>query len=157
MQLILHRIYLRRKRGNMKDYKKYTKAEMIDIAKNKGFYFIETSNNDYYEISKDDLADFIIRETERCGHHVEIVVYTPYKENEIVLTTYGWFLNTIKPKLREEIIDRLVSLQTYQIEPKEVKVFDNDIFRQIVFKEIQNVNYEKFFKHYYEDEKEMEA
>ena len=43
-----------------KEYKKYTKEEMIDIAKNKGFYFIETSNEDSFEISKDDFTDFII-------------------------------------------------------------------------------------------------
>ena len=140
-----------------KGYKKYTKDEMIDIAKNKGFYFIETSNGDCYEISKDDLVDFIIRETNRCGHSVNIEVYSPYKENEIVLTTYGWFLNTIKPKLREEIIDRLVKLQTYQEEPREVKVFDNNIFMQIIFNEIKNVNYDKFFKQYFEDEEELEA
>ena len=103
------------------------------------------------------MADFIIRETERCGHSVNIDVYSPYKENEIVLTTYGWFLNTIKPKLREEIIDRLVRLQTYQEEPREVKVFDNNIFMQIIFNEIKGVNYDKFFKHYFEDEEELEA
>ena len=63
------------------EYKKYTKEEMIDIAKNKGFYFVETSNEDYFEIAKDDLVDFIILEAERCGHDVEISVYTPYREN----------------------------------------------------------------------------
>lgn len=140
-----------------KKYKKYTKEEMINIAKNKGFYFIETSNNDCFEIAKDDLADFIILETERCGHSVEIAVYTPYKEDEPVLTTYGWFLNRIKPKLREEIIDRLVKLQTEQEETKEVKVFDNEIFMQIIDSDIKNVKYKRFFKQYFEDEEEMEA
>lgn len=138
-------------------YKKYTKEEMIDIAKNKGFYFIETSKGDCFEISKDDLVDFIILETQRCGHSVNIEVYSPYRENEPILTTYGWFLNTIKPKLREEIIDRLVRLQRYEEKPKKVKVFDNNIFMQIIFNEIQDVNYDKFFKQYFEDEEELEA
>ena len=140
-----------------KYYNIYTKDEMIDIAKNKGFYFIETSNNDYFEIAKDDLADFIIQETERCGHSVEITVYTPYREDEPVLTTYGWFLNRIKPKLREEIIERLVKLQTWQEEPKEVKVFDNDVFMQIIDSDIKNIQYDQFFKQYFEEEQEMEV
>ena len=140
-----------------KDYKKYTKEEMIDIVKSKGFYFIETSNDDYFEIAKDDLADFIIQETERCGHSVEISVYTPYKEDEPVLTTYGWFLNKIKPKLREEIIDRLVELQTGEKEPNDVKVFDNEIFMQIIDSDVKNIQYDKFFKRYFEEEEELEV
>lgn len=140
-----------------KEYKKYTKEEMIDIAKIKGFYFVETSNDEYFEIAKDDLADFIIQETERCGHSVEISVYTPYKEDEPVLTTYGWFLDRIKPKLREEIIDRLVELQTGEKEPNDVKVFDNEIFMQIIDSDIKNIQYDKFFKHYFEEEEELEV
>ena len=142
---------------NNNTYKKYTKEEMIDIAKSKGFYFVETSNDDYFEIAKDDLADFIIQETERCGHNLEISVYTPYKEDEPVLTTYGWFLNKIKPKLREEIIDRLVELQTGEKEPNDVKVFDNEIFMQIIDSDIKNIQYDKFFKNYFEEEEELEV
>lgn len=140
-----------------KNYKKYTKEEMIDIAKNKGFYFVETSNDDYFEIAKDDLVDFIVLEAERCGHAVEITVYTPYKEDEVVLTTYSWFLNRIKPKLREEIIERLVKLQTWEEEPREVKVFDNDVFMQIIDSDIKDIKHEQFFKQYFEDEEELEV
>lgn len=139
------------------EYKKYTKEEMIDIAKHKGFYFAETSNNDYFEIAKDDLADFIILEAERCGHSVDIAVYTPYREDEPLLTTYGWFLNKIKPKLREEIFDRLTKLQTGQENPRQVKVFDNDVFMQIIESDIRNIKHEQFFKQYFEDEEEMEV
>lgn len=139
------------------EYKKYTKEEMIDIAKNKGFYFVETSRDDYFEIAKDDLADFIILEADRCGHDVEISVYTPYREDEVVLTTYGCFFNRIKPKLREEIIDRLVELQTGQEEPREIKVFDNDVFMQIIDNDIKDIKHEQFFKEYFEDEEELEV
>jgi len=135
-----------------KEYKKYTKEEMIEIAKNKGFYFVETSRGDCFEISKDDLADFIVLEAERCGHRVDIAVYTPYKEDEAILTTYGCFLNMVKPKLREEIIERLIVLQTGQETPREVKVFDNDIFVQIIDSDIKNIGFEQFFKQYFEEE-----
>ena len=140
-----------------KNYKEYTKEEMIDIAKNKGFYFIETTNEDYFEIAKDDLVDFIILETERCGHDVDITVYTPYREDEPVLTTFGWFLNRIKPKLRGEIIERLIKLQTWQEEPREVKVFDNDVFMQIIDSDIKDISYDQFFKQYFENEEELEV
>ena len=139
------------------EYKKYTKEEMVDIAKNKGFYFVETSRDDYFEIAKDDLADFILLEADRCGHDVEITVYTPYREDEVVLTTYGCFLNRIKPKLREEIIDRLVELQMGQEEPREVKVFDNEMFMQIIDSDIKDIKQEQFFKQYFEDEEELEV
>jgi hypothetical protein len=140
-----------------KEYKKYSKEEMIDIAKNKGFYFVEASNNDYFEIAKDDLADFIVLEADRCGHDVEISIYTPYREDEPVLTTYGCFLNRIKPKLREEIIDRLVELQMGQEKTREVKVFDNDVFMQIIDSDIKDIKQEQFFKQYFEDEEELEV
>ena len=139
-----------------KEYKKYTKEEMVDIAK-KGFYFVETSRDDYFEIAKDDLADFIVLEADRCGHDVDITVYTPYREDEVVLTTYGCFLNRIKPKLREEIIDRLVELQMGQEEPREVKVFDNEMFMQIIDSDIKDIKQEQFFKQYFEDEEELEV
>ena len=41
------------------EYKKYSKDEMIDIAKNKGFYFVETSNDDYFEILRDEFTRMI--------------------------------------------------------------------------------------------------
>lgn len=138
-------------------YKKYTKEEMIDIAKNKGFYFIETSRDEYFEVAKDDLVDFIVRETERCEHRVNIEVYTPYRHDEPVISTYGWYLNRVKPKLREEIIDRLVRLQTHQEKPRKVKVFDNKIFMQIIHSDIKDIQFDRFFKQYFEDEEELEA
>ena len=48
------------------------------------------------------------------------------------MSTYGWFLNKANPVLREEIIDRLVLLQTTEKEPKKVKVFDINTFGKML-------------------------
>ncbi len=135
-----------------KNYKKYTKEEMTEICKNKGCYFVRTSNGDNFYIAKDDLEDFIIKETSRCEHDVRIFVYTPVS-NEPILTTFGWFLDKINPKLREEIIERLVRLQCMVEEPREVKIFDEKTFENML-KEDMELNHDnnKFFEKYYEEE-----
>lgn len=143
-------------------YKTYTREEMGEIGKNQGFYFIETSNEDYFIIAKNDLADFIMQEANRCNHNVDISVYVPnYSKSEPILTTYGCFLNKCNPKLREEIIDRLIKLQTFEEKPKEVKIFDNHEFFEMKVSEFgeeegKTIQYDKFFKQYYDEELEAE-
>ena len=63
----------------------------------------------------------------------------------VVMSTYGWFLNKANPVLREEMIDRLVLLQTTEKKPKKVKTFDTDIFENMldnneIDNDIQNYN-----------------
>ena len=143
-------------------YKKYTRDEMADIGKNTGFYFVETSNDDNYEIKKDDIADFIVLETIRCNQKVDMRVYAPSGNSKPILSTYGWFLDKVKPKLREEIINRLVKLQTFELKPREVKVFDNEIFMKMKLEEFgeeegKTIQFDKFFRQYYEpNDKELE-
>ena len=47
------------------------------------------------------------------------------------ITTYGEFLNSISPDLRERMIDRLVELQTDEAEPKKYKIINEDVFSQV--------------------------
>lgn len=108
-------------------YKEYTKEQMLNIIEKDGFLFVETNLGDNYIIKKADLADFIILEAQRTGHVAEMKIYIPGID-EPVMSTYGWFLNKANPLLREEIINRLVLLQTTDTKPKQVKIFDNDIF-----------------------------
>ncbi len=112
-------------------YTKYTKNELLKILKEDGILFVETNLGDKYIIKKDDLADFIILEAQRTGHAVEISFFMP-GINGVVMSTYGWFLNKANPVLREEIIDRLVLLQTTEKEPKKVKVFDINTFGKML-------------------------
>lgn len=47
------------------------------------------------------------------------------------ITTMGEYLDKVKPEIREKIIDRLVKLQTGEIEPKEYKLIDENEFEDI--------------------------
>lgn len=78
------------------------------------------------------------------GHAVEMSFFMPGISG-VVMSTYGWFLNKANPVLREEIIDRLVLLQTTEKEPKRVKIFDTDLFENMldnneIDNDIQNYN-----------------
>lgn len=156
---------MKRKTFNL--YKLYTREEMSKVAKEEGFLFVETSNGDNYEISKKDVADFIMLEATRCGQAVDINIYVPNPDiKEPIVSTFGCFLNKTNQKFREEIIERLVKLQTTDIKPKEVKVFDNNIFMQMSMEELgekrgETLQYNKFYKKYYsqqlEKSKELEA
>ncbi len=133
-------------------YKMYTENQMRNIIKEMPIIFVETSNNDAYVIRKKDIADFIILETERTGHSIELEFYMPGIERPVI-TTFGWFLNKANPLLRKEIIDRLVLLQTTNTKPKKVKIFDNEIFNNLAKKEMgiidgQIKNFDKFYRKY---------
>lgn len=131
-------------------YKKYTKNELLKILKDDGILFVKTSSGDRYIIKKNDLADFIILEAQRTGHTAEISFFMPGIAGAVI-TTYGWFLNKANPILREEIINRLVLLQTTDKKPKNVKVFDTDAFYKMVDNnEVDNdiENYDTLYKKY---------
>lgn len=151
------------KRKKYNSYELYTREEMSEIAKKEGFLFVITSNNDKYEIRKSDVADFIVLEAERCRHHVDIEMYVPNPDiQEPFVSTYGYFLNRINQKFREEIIKRLVELQTTDIKPNKVKVFDNDIFNEMSLEELgeeegKTLQYYKFYKKYYQQHKIEES
>lgn len=134
------------------NYKKYSKWRMLNIMRKMPILFVETSLNDAYVIRKKDVADFIILEAERTGHRIEMDFYMPGLD-EPVLSTFGWFLNTINPLLRKEIIHRLVMLQTRNKRPKKVKVFDNAKFSTMSGLEMgiengQVKNFDKFYRKY---------
>lgn len=133
-------------------YKTYNKMEMLDIIKKEGFLFVETNLGDNYIIRLKDLADFIMLEAQRTGQVAEISFYMPGID-EPVITTFGCFLNKANPILREEIINRLVLLQTTNKKPKNVKIFDTDIFNKLSPQEMgienhQVKNFNKFYSKY---------
>ncbi len=145
-------------------YELYTREEMSEIARGEGFLFVETSNDDFYEIRKSDVADFIMLESERCGHSVGIKMYVPNPMiKEPFVSTYGCFFS----QFRNEIIERLVKLQTTDMKPNPVKVFDNCVFRYMLVEELgedegMTVQFDRVFKKYYkqqevENTEEMEA
>ena len=133
-------------------YKTYTKNQMLQIIHKESFVFVENNMGDNFIIRMRDIADFIMIESIRTGYIAEITMYIP-GWNTPVLTTYGCYLNRVNPLLREEIIERLVLLQTTNTEPKKVKVFDNDMFIGLSSKEkgIENgkvKNFNRFYRKY---------
>ena len=141
---------------------------MSKIAKEDGYLIVQTSNYDSYIINKNDVADFIMQESEKNGYSVDINMYIPKNKGRLLLlSTCGCFLDKINQNFRNEIIDRLVELQTTDTKPRDVKVFDNEIFLEMSLEEIgQNkeltAQYDKFYKKYFEpqemeDSEELEA
>ncbi len=133
-------------------YKKYNKKQMLDIIQKEAFLFVETSLGDNYVIKLKDLADFIVLEAMRTEHVAELTCYLPGIDSPVA-TTFGWFINKINPLLREEIINRLVLLQTTDKMPKNVKIFDNNIFNNMSKIEMgiengQVRNFDKFYLKY---------
>ncbi len=132
------------------EYKKYTKSEFLKILKEDGILFVNTNLGNKYIIKKDDIADFIVLEANRTGHTVEITCFMPGISGPVI-TTFGWFLNKANSVFREKIINRLVLLQTTDKKPKNVKVFDTDVFYNMLEnKEIDNdiENYDELYQKY---------
>lgn len=151
------------KRKKYNSYELYTRDEMSKISKEEGFLFVETSRDDNYIINKKDVADFIMLESNRCGQNVDMKFYVPnYNITEPFISTYGCFLNKCNQKFRNEIIDRLVILQTTETKPNNVKIFDNEVFADMELTELGEeegklLQYDREFKKYYEEEEEMEV
>lgn len=117
-------------------YKEYTKKEMIKLIRDDKTVYVTTSNGSNYIISRKDIADFIVLEAEKAGHRIEIQVYLPNIE-EPAITTCGWFLDKCNPVIREEIINRLVLLQTTNTRPKRVKVFNTKMLYKLRQKDFE--------------------
>lgn len=89
-------------------------------------------------------------ESERTGHTSDMFFFMP-GINAPVITTYGCFLNKANPVFREEMIDRLVLLQTTDEKAKDIKIFDTDLFNKMLDNnEISNdiPNFDKLYKKY---------
>lgn len=132
------------------EYKKYTKSELLKILKEDGILFADTNLGDKYIIKKNDIADFIMLESERTGHTAEMKFFMPGIAAPVI-TTFGCFLNKANSVFREEIIDRLVLLQTTDKKPRDIKVFDIGVFENMLDnEEIDNniENYDKLYQKY---------
>ena len=137
---------------SISNYKKYSKEELIKILDEDGILFVHTSLNDKYIIKKSDLADFIMLESDRTAHSADMAFYMPGISGPVI-TTFVCFLDKANPILREEIIDRLVLLQTTDTKPNDVKVFDRDeFFKMVSNNEVSNniPNYDTLYKKYTE-------
>lgn len=132
------------------NYKKYSKKEFLKILEEDGILFVSTSCGNRYIIKKSDIADFIMIESEREGYSSDMSFFMPGIDGPVV-TTYSCFLNKANPIFREEIIDRLILLQTTDEKAKDIKIFDIDLFYKMIDdNEISNniANFDKLYKKY---------
>lgn len=118
----------------------YNENEIRNIIANKDeLYYADDGLNEVI-VKFDDIPDFIVD----INRKQDIVNLKFYKVGSDVyqpdITTMGEFLNKIKPEIREKIMDRLVKLQTGEIEPKEYKLIDENEFERIKIEQEKSKN-----------------
>ncbi len=108
----------------------YDKNEIKQILKSKERLVYVDNGIDEVVIKYKDIPDFIVDVNERLGMS-DLKVFDFHNPTSTpLLSTYGEFLNQCDPKVREDIIDRLVKLQTGAEKCREYKVIDEDILEE---------------------------
>ena len=108
----------------------YTEDEIKEILNNNERLVIINAGEEV--IAKyDDIPDIIVDLNDKLGS-VDLEIYN-YSEPSMtpMITTFGYFLNKCEQNVRRDIIDRLVQLQTEEIEVKPYKVIDVDLIDEI--------------------------
>ncbi len=105
-------------------FKYYETDEIKKILKSKEkLVYVDDGMNELV-IRYQDIPDFIVDVNERLGM-ADLKVFDFHNPTLTpLLSTYGCFLNKCNPKVREDIIGRLVKLQTGEEKFKEYKVID---------------------------------
>lgn len=117
----------------------YTEEEIKDLIKNKADFYYADDGVDEVVIKFEDIPDFIVD----YNRNIEIRDLKFYRMGKEVyepdITTHGEFLSKIDPTLREKMIDRLVQLQRGEIEIKDYKIIDEDMFEKVESKLKQEI------------------
>ncbi len=113
------------------EIKFYSEEEIKEIINSKEeLYFIDDGIDEAI-IRLEDIPDAIVD----INRNIGITDLSFYKVGNLIyepeLTTMGEYLNKINPSLREQIIDRLVLLQTGECEIKDYKMIDEDLYQEI--------------------------
>lgn len=109
----------------------YTEDEIKDLIKNKAELYYVDDGMEEAIIKFDDIPDFIVDYNRNLQMRdlkffkVDKDVYEPD------ITTIGEFLNRINPDLRERMIDRLVALQRNEMEIKDYKIIDENLYEVV--------------------------
>lgn len=109
----------------------YTEQEIKDLIKSKAELYYVDDGVDEAIIKFEDIPDFII-DYNRNLEIRDLKFFRVGKKNyEPDITTYGEFLNTINPDLRERMINRLVALQKNETAIKKYKIIDEDLYSKV--------------------------
>lgn len=106
----------------------YDENEVRKIIESKEKYVYVDDGMTEVIIKKEDIPDYIIYINRECGL-TDLKVFD--SDGQQILNTLGEFLDKCNPIIREEIIDRLVNLQTGEEEPKEVKTIDEYMWEKL--------------------------
>ena len=106
----------------------YSEDEIRKLIKNKAELYYVDDGIDEAIIRFEDIPDFIVEYNQKIGMR-DLKFFKVGKDvYEPDITTCGEFLDRIKPELRERLIDRLIALQTNELEPKKFKLVDEDVY-----------------------------
>ena len=104
------------------NFKFYEIDEIIKLLQSKERLVYVDDGIEEAVIRYKDLPDFIVDYNEKCGlKDIKVYDYENPNMDKPLLDTFGVFLNKCEPKVREDIIYRLVMLQRGEIEVKDYK------------------------------------
>lgn len=106
----------------------YDENEVRKIIESKEKYIYVDDGMTEVIIKKEDIPDYIVYINRECGL-TDLKMFD--SDGQQILNTLGEFLDKCNPIIREEIIDRLVNLQTGEEEPKEVKTIDEYMWEKL--------------------------
>ena len=113
--------------------KMYNEEEIKQLLNSKERLVYIDDGSEEFVARYEDLPDIIVDVNEKLGHTENLKVYD--FDNRLfdkpILTTIGYFLDKCDPKVREDIIDRLINLQTGVEEIKDYKVIDEDMLDDV--------------------------
>jgi len=111
--------------------KQYNEEEIKELLENNTkLVYIDTGMEEIVARYK-DLPDVIVDINNKLGStNLKVYDYSNPSSNPI-LTTIGFFLDRCDRKVREDIIDRLVELQTLDAQVKDYKVINEDMLDDV--------------------------
>lgn len=112
----------------------YNEKETKEFIESKEPYVYVDDGMTEVIIKKKDIPDYIVFINRECGN-TNLKIIDPQRDFKTIITTYGEFLNKCNQEVREEIIDRLVKLQTNEEKYKIVKTADEEMW-EIASREI---------------------
>lgn len=106
----------------------YDENEVRKIIESKEKYVYVDDGMTEVIIKKEDIPDYIVYINRECGL-TDLKMFD--SDGQQILNTLGEFLDKCNPIIREEIIDRLVNIQTGEEELKEVKTIDEYMWEKL--------------------------
>ena len=100
------------------------------INKNERYIYVDNGLENFV-IRRKDIADFIVYINREIAS-TDLEIFDPEEGNLVIIRTCGEFLDKCEPEVREEIIERLIQLQTGEEEYSQVKVADENLWREML-------------------------